>query len=121
WIEARTGKALSRKKQSDWEYLKRLGNSPKVPHRPHHRKANDSEQEAFKKASDEGSPRLKEAYPTAKVELCGAKTSTAWASSRSSARCSVPSERGRGFRSISVMSGPAFTPSRAPKAERSTG
>jgi transposase len=50
WIERRTGKALSRKKQSGWEYLKRLGNSPKVP-RPHHRKANDSEQEAFKKAS----------------------------------------------------------------------
>jgi len=50
WIERRTGKALSRKKQSGWEYLKRLGNSPKVP-RPHHRKANDSEQEAFKKGS----------------------------------------------------------------------
>jgi transposase len=50
WIEARTGKALSRKKQSGWEYLKRLGNSPKAP-RPHHRKANDSEQEAFKKHS----------------------------------------------------------------------
>ncbi|MCA1837779.1 MAG: winged helix-turn-helix domain-containing protein [Actinobacteria bacterium] len=50
WIERRSGKALSRKKQSGWEYLKRLGNSPKVP-RPHHRKANDSEQEAFKKGS----------------------------------------------------------------------
>ena len=50
WIERRTGKALSRKKQSGWEYLKRLGQSPKVP-RPHHRKANDSEQEAFKKSS----------------------------------------------------------------------
>src|SRR3954452_12917760 len=50
WIEARTGRALSRKKQSGWEYLKRLGNSPKVP-RPHHQKANDSEQEAFKKGS----------------------------------------------------------------------
>src|SRR3954470_19155723 len=50
WIEARTGRALSRKKQSGWEYLKRLGNSPKVP-RPHHQKANDSEQEAFKKDS----------------------------------------------------------------------
>jgi transposase len=50
WIEARIGRALSRKKQSGWEYLKRLGNSPKVP-RPHHQKANDSEQEAFKKDS----------------------------------------------------------------------
>jgi hypothetical protein len=36
---------------------------------------------------------LKEAYPTAKVELCGVKTSTAWASSRSSARCGVSYRR----------------------------
>lgn len=50
WIEARTGKAVSQKKQRGWEYLRRLGNSPKVP-RPHHVKADKSEQEAFKKGS----------------------------------------------------------------------
>jgi transposase len=50
WIEQRTGKALSRKKQSGWEYMRRLGNSPKVP-RPRHKKANKAEQEAFKKSS----------------------------------------------------------------------
>ncbi len=50
WIERRTGRAVSQKKQRGWEYLKRLGNSPKVP-RPHHRKANGGEQEAFKKGS----------------------------------------------------------------------
>jgi transposase len=49
WIERRTGHGVSQKKQRGWEYLKRLGNSPKVP-RPHHKKANDSEQEAFKKS-----------------------------------------------------------------------
>jgi hypothetical protein len=50
WIERRTARAVSNnKKQRGWEYLKRLGNSPKVP-RPHHKKANDSEQEAFKKS-----------------------------------------------------------------------
>jgi transposase len=50
WIERRTGRVVSQKKQRGWEYLKRLGYSPKVP-RPHHRKANNSEQEAFKKSS----------------------------------------------------------------------
>src|SRR5919199_6644548 len=35
WIERKTGKAVSNKKQRGWEYLRRLGNSPKVP-RPHH-------------------------------------------------------------------------------------
>ena len=50
WIERRTGHVVSQKKQRGWEYLKRLGNSPKVP-RPHHRKANNSEREAFKKGS----------------------------------------------------------------------
>jgi transposase len=48
WIEQRTGKVLSRKKQSGWEYMRRLGNSPKVP-RPRHKKADQHEQEAFKK------------------------------------------------------------------------
>src|ERR687885_1768487 len=48
WIEAKTGKAVSQKKQRGWEYLKRLGNSPKVP-RPRHQKADQREQEAFKK------------------------------------------------------------------------
>ena len=50
WIERRTGRVVSQKKQRGWEYLKRLKQSPKVP-RPRHKKANDSEQEAFKKSS----------------------------------------------------------------------
>ena len=50
WIERRTGHVVSQKKQRGWEYLKRIGNSPKVP-RPHHKKANPQEQEAFKKSS----------------------------------------------------------------------
>jgi transposase len=50
WIEHTTGKALSRKKQSGWEYLKRLGYSPKIP-RPRHAGADQHEQEAFKKSS----------------------------------------------------------------------
>ncbi len=50
WIEAKTGKAVSNKKQRGWEYLRKLGNSPKVP-RPRHRKADEAEQEAFKKGS----------------------------------------------------------------------
>ncbi len=48
WIEAKTGKALNNKKQRGWEYLRRLGHSPKVP-RSHHAKADEREQEAFKK------------------------------------------------------------------------
>ena len=50
WIERRTGKALTQKKQRGWEYMRKLGNSPKVP-RPRHKKANKAEQEAFKKSS----------------------------------------------------------------------
>jgi transposase len=50
WIERRIGRELGRKKQSGWEYLKRLGYSPKVP-RPRHAEAEASEQEAFKKGS----------------------------------------------------------------------
>lgn len=50
WIEAKTGEAVSNKKQRGWEYLRRLGNSPKVP-RPRHAKADEREQEAFKKGS----------------------------------------------------------------------
>lgn len=48
WIERRTGRLVSNKKQRGWEYLKRLGNSPKVP-RPRHASADQREQEAFKK------------------------------------------------------------------------
>ena len=50
WIEGRTGKVLTQKKQRGWEYMRKLGNSPKVP-RPRHKKANKAEQEAFKKSS----------------------------------------------------------------------
>src|SRR5918912_2665264 len=50
WIERRTGRVVSQEKQRGWEYLKRLKQSPKVP-RPHHKKANKTEQEAFKKDS----------------------------------------------------------------------
>ena len=50
WIEERTGRVVSQKKQRGWDYLKRLGQSPKVP-RPHHASADEHEQEAFKKDS----------------------------------------------------------------------
>jgi transposase len=50
WIERRTGKVLTQKKQRGWEYMRKLGHSPKVP-RPRHKKANSHEQEAFKKSS----------------------------------------------------------------------
>ena len=50
WIERRIGRELANKKQRGWEYLKRLGQSPKVP-RPHHAKADLHEREAFKKGS----------------------------------------------------------------------
>lgn len=47
WIEARTGKKPV-SKQRGWEYLRKLGHSPKVP-RPRHNNADKHEQEAFKK------------------------------------------------------------------------
>jgi transposase len=53
WIENRTGQVLTQKKQRGWEYMRKLGQSPKVP-RPRHKKANKAEQEAFKKALHKG-------------------------------------------------------------------
>jgi transposase len=53
WIERRSGRKVSHKKQRGWEYLKRLEQSPKAP-RPHHASADKHEQEASKKALDEG-------------------------------------------------------------------
>jgi transposase len=50
WIERRIGRELANKKQRGWEYLKRMGHSPKVP-RPRHAKASEREREAFKKSS----------------------------------------------------------------------
>ena len=50
WIERKTAKAVTNKKQRGWEYLKRLGNSPKVP-RPHHAKVDKIAQGAFEKGS----------------------------------------------------------------------
>ena len=50
WIERTTAKAVSQKKQRGWEYLKRIGQSPKVP-RPHHASADERDREAFKKGS----------------------------------------------------------------------
>jgi transposase len=50
WIEGKTGHVLTQKKQRGWEYMRKLGQSPKVP-RPRHKKANKTEQEAFKKSS----------------------------------------------------------------------
>jgi hypothetical protein len=47
WIERRSGKMVSQKKQRGWEYLKKLKQSPKVP-RPHHASADNHEQEAFR-------------------------------------------------------------------------
>jgi transposase len=50
WIECRTARVVNNKKQRGWEYLKRLRQSLKVP-RPYHQKADEREQEAFKKGS----------------------------------------------------------------------
>jgi hypothetical protein len=41
WIEGKTAKVLTQKKQRGWEYMRKLGNSPKVP-RPPHKKAKRS-------------------------------------------------------------------------------
>ena len=45
-IENKSGKKVASKKQRGWEYLKKLVQSPKAPSQ----KANEHEQEAFKKS-----------------------------------------------------------------------
>ena len=50
WIERRSGRVVSQKKQRGWDYLRRLKQSPKVP-RPHHSSADKHEQESFLKDS----------------------------------------------------------------------
>jgi transposase len=49
WIEKKTGRRRVRT-QRGWEYLRKLGRTPKVP-RPAHAKADEREQGAFKKDS----------------------------------------------------------------------
>jgi transposase len=49
WIENKSGKKPVRT-QRGWEYLRKLGRTPKVP-RPRHAEAEPAEQEAFKKGS----------------------------------------------------------------------
>jgi transposase len=46
WIEENTGRNV--RPQRGWEYLRKLGNTPKVP-RPSHAKADPKEQQAFKR------------------------------------------------------------------------
>jgi transposase len=48
WIETKTGRHRVAH-QRGWEYLRRLGNTPKVPRPSHANKADQREQEAFKK------------------------------------------------------------------------
>jgi transposase len=48
WIEENTGRNV--RPQRGWEYLRKLGNTPKVP-RPSHAKADPKEQQAFKRGS----------------------------------------------------------------------
>lgn len=68
WIESRTGGKVVSKKQRGWEYLRKLGNSPKVHKAPSHigRQKGAS---GFQKRLPMRGARLKEAHPTAKVEL----------------------------------------------------
>src|SRR5215207_184968 len=68
WIEAKTGRAVSNKKQRGWEYLRRLGNSPKVPS-AQSRIGRPKGARGFQKRLPMRVARLKEAYPTAKVQL----------------------------------------------------
>jgi hypothetical protein len=124
WIEKKSGTRRVRT-QRGWEYLRKLGRTPKVP-RPAHAtrptRGSKREQEAFKKTSDEGGEALKEAYPTAKVELwtedehrLGLKPvlrKVVW---------SRKGERDPPSKSINATNGPTSTLSLGRIPERSTG
>ena len=53
WIEQRTGKVLTQKKQRGWEYMRKLGNTPRFPGLLTRRPINISRRPS-KKALDEG-------------------------------------------------------------------
>ena len=54
WIERTTGKVLTQKKQRGWEYMRKLGNSPKVPRPPHKRRPTPMSRKLSKKDRNEG-------------------------------------------------------------------
>ena len=74
WIESRTGRRVS--SQRGWEYLRRLGNTPKVP-RPSHAKADPAEQEASKKAPQEAR-EVKGSLPAGRGRAVGPRRAPSW-------------------------------------------
>ena len=120
WIEAKTGKKVASKKQRGWEYLKRLGNSPKVPPRPHHRKADKSETERLsKKATDEEGGSSQGSLPDGEGRAVerGRAPPGPQADRRPQGVESPIGQRGHSSRSTSDYEwGPTFTPIARPKS-----